>query len=117
MEGEEVTNETIVTSNLTLYAHWETAVSYTESTVTKSGAKLIIDTKVHNITAPYDIFIVGYKNNKFVTMKRIPHNEQNSPYTLEGDVNEIKVMVWDGLSTLKPLCDAEEIPSSKWIIE
>ncbi|MBQ7098026.1 MAG: InlB B-repeat-containing protein [Clostridia bacterium] len=117
VEGEEVTNETIVTSNLTLYAHWETAVSYTESTVTKSGAKLIIDTKVHNITAPYDIFIVGYKNNKFVTMKRIPHNEQNSPYTLEGDVNEIKVMVWDGLSTLKPLCDAEEIPSSKWIIE
>ena len=72
---------------------------------------------MHNITAPYDIFIVGYKNNKFVTMKRVPHNEQNSPYTLEGDIDEIKVMVWDGLSTLKPLCEAEEIPSSKWIVE
>jgi len=91
--------------------------AYTKSTVTKSGAKLIIDTKVHNITAPYDILIVGYKDNRFVAMNRVPHDEQNSPYTLEGDIDEIKVMVWDGLSTLKPLCDAEEIPSSKWIIE
>jgi len=72
---------------------------------------------VHNITAPYDILIVGYKDNRFVAMNRVPHDEQNSPYTLEGDIDEIKVMVWDGLSTLKPLCDAEEIPSSKWIIE
>jgi len=117
VNGEEVTDETIVTSDMVLYAYWKTAIPHTESTVTKSGAKLIIDTKVYNITAPYDILIVGYKNNKFVTMKRVPHNEQNSPYTLEGDIDEIKVMVWDGLSTLKPLCEAEEIPSSKWIVE
>ena len=102
---------------MVLYAYWEKAIPHTESTVTKLDAKLIIDTKVYNITAPYDILIVGYKNNKFVVMKRVPHNEQNSPYTLEGNVDEIKVMVWDGLSTLKPLCDAEEIPSSKWVIE
>lgn len=117
IDGEKVTNETIVTSNMVLYAYWETATPYTESTVIKSGAKLIIDTKVYNITAPYDILIVGYKNNKFVTMKRVPDNEQNSPYTLEEDIDKIKVMVWDGLSTLKPLCEAEEITSDKFIIE
>ncbi|MBP3360053.1 MAG: InlB B-repeat-containing protein [Clostridia bacterium] len=115
--GEEVTNETIVTSSMTLYAHWETAIPYTESIVIKSGAKLIIDTKVHNITAPYNILIVGYKNNKFVTIKKAPHNEQKFPYTLEGDIDEIKVLVWNSLSALNPLCKAEEIPSSKWIME
>ncbi len=117
--GSLITADTTVSilENQILYAHWEKLIPYTESTVTKSGAKLIIDTKVHNIVAPYDILIVGYKNNKFVTMKRVPHNEQNSPYILEGDIDEIKVMVWNGLSTLKPLCDAEVIPSSKWVTE
>ena len=117
--GSEITSETIVntTSDITLYAKWESVIPYTESIVTKSGTKLIIDTKVRNITAPYDILIVGYKNNKFVAMKRVPHDEQNSPYTLEGDMDEIKIMVWNNLSTLKPLCEAEEIPISKWIME
>ena len=117
--GSEITSETIVntTSDITLYAQWEVVIPYTEATVTKSGTKLIVETKVHNITDPYDILIAGYKGNRLVTMKKVASNEQNSPYTLEGDIDEIKVMVWDGLSTLKPLCDAEEIPSSKWIIE
>ncbi len=117
IDGEEVTDETIVTSDMVLYAYWETEIPHTESTVTKSSAKLVIDTKVYNITAPYDILIVGYKDNRFVTMKRVPHDEQNSLYTLEGDIDEIKVMVWNSLSNLKPLCEAEEIPSSKWIME
>jgi len=117
VNGEEVTDETIVTSDMVLYAYWKTAIPHTESTVTKSGAKLIIDTKVYNITAPYDILIVGYKNNKFVSMKRVPHNEQNAPYTLEGDIDKIKVMVWNGMSSLAPLCTSEEIPSTKWTTE
>ena len=72
---------------------------------------------MHNIVAPYNILIVGYKGNRFVTMKIAPHNEQNSPYTLEGDIDRIKVLVWKDLSTLEELCEAEEIPSSKWITE
>jgi len=85
-----------------------------ESTVTKSGAKLIVDMKVHNFEEPYDIFIAGYKENKFVTLKRIAYNEQNSPYTLEGDIDEIKVMVWNNLI---PICEAEIIPESEWLAE
>ena len=95
----------------------EKDIPYTSSTVTKNGNILTIDTELYNFTVHYDILIVGYKNNKFVTMERIPYNEQDSPYTLEGDIDEIKIMVWDGLSTLKPLCEAEEITSDKFIIE
>ncbi len=85
--------------------------------VKKNGTIHTIETTLHNFVAPYDILIVGYKGNQFVTMKRVPHNEQNSPYTLEGDIDKIKVMVWSDLSTLKPLCEAEEITSEKFIIE
>jgi len=95
----------------------ENDIPYTLSTVMKNGNILTIHTELYNFTAPYDILIVCYKGNQFVTMKRVPHNEQNSPYTLEGDIDKIKVMVWDNLSTLKPLCKAEEITSDKFIIE
>ena len=88
----------------------------TESTVTKSGAKLIIDIKVHNFEEPYDIFIVGYKGNQFVTMKRVPYNELNSPYTLDGNIDKIKVMVWDSIN-FKPLCEAEAITEDEFLIE
>lgn len=104
-------------NNLVLYAQWKSVIPHTESTVTKSGTKLIIDMNVHNINSPFDILIVGYKENRLVTMKRVLYNEQNSPYTLEGDIDEIKVMVWSDLSTLKPLCDAEVIQSNEFITE
>jgi len=104
-------------NNLVLYAQWESVIPHTESTITKSGTKLIIDMNVHNINSPFDILIVGYKENRLVTMKRVLYNEQNSPYTLEGDIDEIKVMVWSDLSTLKPLCDAEVIQSNEFITE
>ena len=118
-EGTQITSSTKVsiTSAQTLYAQWEEVIPYTESTVTKSGSKFIVDAKVYNFTAPYNILIVGYKGSKFVTMKRVPHDEQNSPYTLDGDIDEIKVMVWQDLSTIRPLCEAEVIPSSKFIVE
>ena len=114
VDGEEVTAETVVTDNMVLYAYWEKAIPHTETVVTKSGAKVMVDMKAHNFIAPYDIFIAGYKGGRLVTVKKIAHNEQNSPYTLEGDIDEIKVMVWGGLSTLNPLCTVEVIPSADW---
>ncbi len=91
------------------------ATSFTESIVTKKDSLYSVEITLHNFTTPYDILIVGYKGNQFITMKRIPHDKQNSPYTLEGDIDQIKVMVWDSLTTLKPLCVSEVIPISEWL--
>lgn len=76
--GSKITSETIVntTSDITLYAQWETAIPYTESIVTKSGTNLTIETQLYNFAAHYDLIIVGYKDNIFVTMKKVPHNER-----------------------------------------
>ena len=90
---------------------------FISSNVKKNDITHTIEVELHNITAPYDILIAGYKGNQFVTVKRVPHNKQNSPYTLEGDIDKIKVMVWDDLSTLKPLCKVEEITNNNFIIE
>ena len=107
-----------VNYNYSDYVEFEVKENITaESVVTKSGTKLIINTKVHNFEEPYDIFIVGYKGKQFVTMKRVSHNEQNSPYTIEGDIDEIKIMIWDSLKSMIPLCKAEIIPSSEFIKE
>lgn len=89
--------------------------SYTESTVTKSGDGLIINTNVYNVDEPYSILIVGYKENKLVTIKEIFYDEQQSSYSLEGDMDEIKVMVWNELSAIKPMCVSEQIQSDMWI--
>lgn len=93
------------------------STSFTESIVTKKDSLYSVETTLHNFTVPYDILIVGYKGKQFVTMKRVSHNKQNSPYTLEGDIDKIKIMVWSDLSTLIPLCEAEIIPSSEFIKE
>ncbi len=116
IDGEEITSETIVTNDMDLYAHWE-IVSYTESIVKKLGTNLTVETKIYNFVAPYEIIIAGYKGNDFVTMKRIAHNEDITPQIFEGDIDRIKIMVWRDFLTLLPLCEAEEIPSDKWIIE
>jgi len=104
--------------NLVLYAQWEKLIPYIKSTVTKSNLGYIIETKIENVSSTsYEILIAGYKGDKFVTMKKVSCSEQNLPYTLEGDIDTIKIMVWSSLSGLKPLCEAEIIPSSKFVIE
>ena len=77
--------------------------------IDKNGNEYVEKVKLSNIEAPYHILIVGYNKDKFVTMERIPHDKQNSPYTLEGDIDCIKVMVWGGDSSLKPLAPSAKI--------
>ena len=114
--GTQITSDTIVsvTSNQTLYAQWKEIIPYTKSIVTKSGTTYTVKTELYNFTTPYEILVVGYKNKKFVSVEKRLHSEENTPYTLEGDIDEIKVMVWDSVDGMMPLCEAEVIPSSGW---
>lgn len=104
--------------NMVLYAQWEKQIPSIKSTVTKTNLEYIIETKIENISSTsYEIIIAGYKGGKFISMEKVSYNEQNSPYIIKGDIDEIKVMVWDGLSSMKPLCEAEVIPSNEFIVE
>jgi len=75
-----------------------------------------IDINLYNITNNSTVIVAGYKNNSFITLKSIPYSEEITT-TLTGDIDEIRVMVWDNMTNQRPLCATEVIPSSEFIIE
>ncbi len=100
-------------SNITLYAQWEEIIPHTVSTVIKNGLDYTINTELYELPSSCMTTVAGYKNNQLVSVNFADSNI----CTLNGDVDEIKVMVWDSLTTLKPLCQAEDITSDKFVIE
>jgi len=92
-------------------------IPYTSSTVTKKGNNHSIKVVPVNIDSSCEVIIAGYKCGKFITLANVPYESKEINTTLTGDIDEIKVMVWDSLTALKPLCVNETIPSSAWIVE
>ena len=88
---------------------------HTETQVVKNGDSHNILVKLINIETAR-IIVVGYKNNKVLSVE-ILNNDNIHPITLIGDFDTFKVMAWESLSSLKPICEAETIPKSKWTIE
>ena len=115
--GEQITSDTKVTiaDNQTLYAHWEYIPPHTETQVVKNGTSYDLSISQTNLETA-KIIVAGYKNNKVLDIK-ILNGNSITPITFTGDFDEFKVMVWENLSSLKPLCEAEIIPQNKWIIE
>jgi len=95
--------------------------SITEKSIISAEARVknggyIIDVQLYNITSGH-IFVAGYNDNRLIDLKTPLFNKESVSTTLAGDIDEIKVMVWENLSNLKPLCDADIIPSSEFVIE
>ncbi len=76
----------------------------------------IINVQLYNFTSGH-IFIGGYKENRLIDMKKPLFNQEPVTTTFTGDIDKIKVMVWNNLSGLMPLCEAKVIPSSEFILE
>ena len=72
---------------------------------------------MYNLEESCEVIVAAYKGGKFVTLTKVPYESEEINTTLSGDIDEIKVMVWNNLSELRPLCEAEVIPSSEFIIE
>lgn len=107
--GTKITKSTTVTttSNLTLYAQWETTKIYTKSTVSKNNNTYTVKTNIYNTTS-CEIIVAGYKNGRLVDLKVNPYSE-NSSAVLIGDIDKIKVMLWETLKNMKPLSETEVI--------
>ncbi|MBE7016007.1 MAG: CHAP domain-containing protein [Ruminococcaceae bacterium] len=117
--GSLVTNDSKVTttSNQTLYARWEKLIPYITASVSKKGSDCFVNVIPVNIEDPCEIIIAGYNAGKLVTLTSTPYTGEEINTTLTGDIDEIKVMVWDSLAGMKPLCEAEVIPESEFIVE
>ncbi len=114
--GTQIRNNSTVTitSNQTLYAHWEDATPKTESVVTKSGSDHIVNVSLTNINESCDVIVAGYKNNKIVALKKTLCTSETATCTVSGDIDEIKIMAWSDIGSLVPLCDSEIISDSEW---
>lgn len=88
-----------------------------DCTVKKDGELYSINVDLINIDDSCEIFVAGYKGGKFVTANNDTYSQSVMPLTLVGDIDEIKVMVVNNLSNIKPLCKTEIIPSSEWTIK
>lgn len=97
-----------------LYAQWERIDPYVESKVEVKGTSLEVISNVHNIDSDVVVIAAGYKEKRLVDVK---YNSQGLSNVLEGDIDEIKIMVWDSMNSIKPLCDAESIFKSEFIVE
>ncbi len=86
------------------------------TTVKKTDNILTTETVLYH-TKPCTIFIAGYKNGKLLTLKSQLYNLDKVTFTLEGNIDEIIVMVWDSLQTMNPLCDAEIITKEQFVTE
>ncbi len=88
-----------------------------EAIVTKTNSSYKVETALQGIATGTKIIVIGYKNGAVVDIKSRDYTQKNETFVLEGDIDEIKVMVWDSLSGLMPICEAEIIPKSEWLIE
>ncbi len=101
---------------ITVKADWEPITPYTESVVSEANNTYAISTDFINITSG-KIIVAGYKDNKLVNFVIRDYSQENESFELSGDIDTIKVMVWDGLNTLVHLTSAEVIPQSSWATE
>ncbi|MBR2471361.1 MAG: hypothetical protein IKB55_01625 [Clostridia bacterium] len=90
---------------------------YTESTVVKNGNVHTVNTTIHNILQQCRLIVVGYKDGAVVDIESRYYASQSETFTLEGDIDEIRVMTWNGLLSLVPVCETEILPASEWTIE
>ena len=95
--------------DVTLYAVWEAAEGYTLSVIKNIGSTVDIETTLYNVSEPCSVIIKSYKKDKLIDLSALRY--AGSPITtgIEGDFDEITVMVWDSINGLRPLSKVENI--------
>ena len=87
------------------------------SNVESGDGSISIETTIYNISLQSQIVVVGYQNNKCIEIQKRDYSGKTESFLISNNIDKIKVMLWDSLSGLKPLCSSEVIPSSEWTIE
>lgn len=89
--------------------------------ITQSSVRMVDN--VYSVTTNFinvnigKVIIAGYKENKMIDLEIKDYSENVQPVILTGDLDLVKVMVWDDMDSMKPITNIEEIPESKWLAE
>ena len=66
-----------------------------------------IDCRLQNGRETHQILAAGYKEGRLVALGMEVWNAQANRFTLEGDLDEIRLLVMDGAFSWMPLCEAQ----------
>jgi len=86
----------------------EIDLPYTKTTITDYGKYKLCTPELFNIENPCTIIVSSYKGDE-LTSCETRESDNNDPFVLLGDIDTVKVMLWDSLSGLKPLSETEII--------
>ena len=92
-------------------------VSGAVATVSQSKSSYDIKLQIYGVENTSTIIIAGYKGKRLTDSTIASYTGQEITSTLTGDIDTVKVMVWDDLIKMNSLCPAEIIPSSEFIVE
>lgn len=91
--------------NLTLYADFEKVMVGTKTTV--SADDKIFTIKPINIASGNTVILALYNENGLTEMKSAIYNGEDIQFTTDKAYTNAKVMVWNSLSDMIPMCDVE----------
>lgn len=81
----------------------------TNTSVTKEGDETIISVIPANAPKGVNILVGLYKNGQFADVAVAEYNGTEITVKTKTDFDEIKVMMWNDLKTLSPICSPEEL--------
>ena len=113
---DELENENMLTNNSFLLGlseaeDYETEVisAYTSSVVNKTDAGYIASTELHGLSADYMVIAATYKDGKLVGFEKRKCANDSEDFILNPDGEVLKIIVFNNLSELYPVCNCETI--------
>lgn len=94
--------------------HYSYVLPHTETQVVKNGNYYNVSVKKTDLGTA-TIIIAGYKDNRLLDLEILNNDDLQTIFT--GDFDKFKVMTWESLSNLKPLCEPETITKNEWSAE
>ncbi len=102
--------------DVVLYAVWK-IIPYTKTEITNFGAYKLCNVTLNYIENTPTIIVATYKDGKLLGIEKRVYSKENETFAVFGDIDTVKVMVWDNISTIRPITAVEKIPNSEWITE
>ena len=97
--------------DVVLYAVWK-IIPYTKTEITNFGTYKLCNVTLNYIENTPIIIVATYKEGKLLGIEKRVYSKENETFAVFGNIDTVKVMVWDDTSTMIPITKTEEIPAT-----
>ena len=107
-DGEFIDSDTIVTAldDHTLYAVWKNQPS-TKTTVIKKGNYSLVNIAISNLDENANVVLATYKNGILSDIQIEEYNGEDLSLATFLPYDTVKVMLWESMGSMMPLCGTE----------